>query len=48
MSTLQGITIDKDMDAPIYVYLKLTNFYQNHKDMMRSLDRKQLERVRNG
>jgi hypothetical protein len=34
------INLEEDMKNPVYVYLKLTNFYQNHKDMMRSMDRK--------
>jgi LEM3 (ligand-effect modulator 3) family / CDC50 family len=44
LSTIEGIDIQKDMTAPIFVYLKLTNFYQNHKDMISSKSLGQLKR----
>ena len=33
---LLTIDIPKDMDAPIYVYYKLDNFYQNHRRYVKS------------
>ncbi|KAF4677612.1 hypothetical protein FOL47_000567 [Perkinsus chesapeaki] len=38
------IEIDQDMDAPIYVYYELTNFYQNHRRYIASRDYYQLAR----
>eukprot|EP00744_Colponema_vietnamica_P003415 GILI01005235.1.p1 GENE.GILI01005235.1~~GILI01005235.1.p1 ORF type:complete len:392 (+),score=63.33 GILI01005235.1:47-1222(+) len=34
--------IDKEMEAPIYMYYKLTNFYQNHRRFAKSRSDKQL------
>eukprot|EP01086_Lenisia_limosa_P006628 TRINITY_DN25608_c0_g1_i2.p1 TRINITY_DN25608_c0_g1~~TRINITY_DN25608_c0_g1_i2.p1 ORF type:complete len:319 (+),score=46.50 TRINITY_DN25608_c0_g1_i2:58-1014(+) len=39
--TLQ-FDVKKDMDAPVYAYYKLTNFYQNHRRYVRSRNDEQL------
>lgn len=35
-------TVDKDMEAPIYLYYQLENFYQNHRRYVKSRDDEQL------
>ena len=35
-------TLDKDWDAPVYLYYGLTNLYQNHRRYVKSRDEKQL------
>lgn len=35
--------VTKDMKAPIYIFLNFVNFYQNHRAMINSFSRKQLE-----
>lgn len=35
-------TIEKEMKAPVYLYYKLTNYYQNHRRYVKSKDDKQL------
>ena len=37
-----AIPIDKDMEGPVYVYYVLTDFHQNHKRYVRSVDFDQL------
>jgi hypothetical protein len=37
------VTIPEDMPGPVYVYLNFVDFYQNHRAMMSSFSRKQLE-----
>ncbi|KAI9356001.1 CDC50/LEM3 family [Zopfochytrium polystomum] len=34
--------IDSDMSGPVYLYYRLTNFYQNHRRYVKSFDAKQL------
>lgn len=43
-STPCDVTLDipKDMPSPVYVYYKLTNFYQNHRSYVKSRSGKQL------
>lgn len=36
------MSVTREMKAPIYVYYELSNFYQNHKRYVRSLDSQQL------
>jgi hypothetical protein len=31
-----SLTVDKDMDAPVYMYYQLSNFYQNHRRYVKS------------
>lgn len=42
-----SITIDQDVDGPLYFYYELTNFYQNHRRyyMSRSIGQLQGERL---
>ncbi|KAJ3134243.1 hypothetical protein HK100_003718 [Physocladia obscura] len=35
-------TVDKDMTQPVYLYYRLTNFYQNHRRYVKSFDANQL------
>jgi len=42
-----NITITEDMKAPVYVYYKLTNFYQNHRRYVKSRSDSQLAGERN-
>ena len=37
--------IDQDMEAPIYVYYKLTNYYQNHRRYVKSRSDDQLRGI---
>jgi hypothetical protein len=37
-----NLTIPVDIQAPVMLYYKLTNFYQNHRKYTKSLDHKQL------
>ena len=43
-SCLKEVTmkIDKDMDAPVYMYFELSNFYQNHRRYVKSRSDAQL------
>ncbi|KAI5287369.1 hypothetical protein KEM54_006044 [Ascosphaera aggregata] len=36
-------TLPNDLDSPVFMYYKLTNFYQNHRRYVKSLDQEQLE-----
>ncbi|KAI4189973.1 MAG: hypothetical protein L6R41_001081 [Letrouitia leprolyta] len=36
-------TIPHDLDPPVFLYYRLTNFYQNHRRYVKSLDTKQLK-----
>lgn len=36
------MNIEEDIEAPIYVYYQLENFYQNHRRYVKSKDAKQL------
>ena len=36
------ISIDQDIEGPVYVYYQLENFYQNHRRYVKSRDYKQL------
>ncbi|GMH37301.1 hypothetical protein BSKO_05174 [Bryopsis sp. KO-2023] len=36
------ITTTKDMEAPVYVYYEVSNYFQNHKRYVRSLDSQQM------
>lgn len=36
-------TIPKPIDSPVFLYYRLTNFYQNHRRYVRSLDTEQLK-----
>ena len=36
------LTIDSDIQAPIYVYYQLDNFYQNHRRYVKSRSNEQL------
>lgn len=36
-------TLPKDLSAPIFLYYKLTNFYQNHREYLQSYDLNQLK-----
>lgn len=42
--TMRQVTLNitKDMDAPIYFYYQLTNFYQNHRRYVKSRSDEQL------
>jgi hypothetical protein len=37
-----SLLIEEDIEAPIYVYYQLENFYQNHRRYVKSKDAKQL------
>lgn len=39
------IAIDADLEAPVFFYYKLTNFYQNHRRFVKSRDDKQLRGI---
>ncbi|KAI8831313.1 ligand-effect modulator 3 family [Chytriomyces cf. hyalinus JEL632] len=53
MSTLPGpqkicevtFTIEKDMPGPVFMYYRLTNFYQNHRRYVKSFDANQLANI---
>mmetsp|Transcript_2198 Transcript_2198/g.3670 ORF Transcript_2198/g.3670 Transcript_2198/m.3670 type:complete len:318 (+) Transcript_2198:37-990(+) len=36
------LNVEEDMEAPVYVYYRLTNFYQNHRRYVKSRDDQQL------
>lgn len=36
------MVLDEDFDAPVYFYYKLTNFFQNHRSYVKSVDFKQI------
>ncbi|KAJ1568520.1 hypothetical protein HK405_000994, partial [Cladochytrium tenue] len=36
-------TIDSDMEGPVFMYYRLTNFYQNHRRYVKSFDLNQLK-----
>jgi len=38
-----NLTVEADMEPPIYVYYRLENFYQNHRDYVKSRDYLQLQ-----
>lgn len=38
-----GITIEKEMKAPVYFYYKLVNFYQNHRSYVQDYSKPQLQ-----
>jgi hypothetical protein len=40
--TTISFTVDQDMPPPVYMYYKLTNFYQNHRKFVRSRSEVQL------
>lgn len=40
--TFMNFTIDADVAGPVYMYYKLTNFYQNHRRFAKSRDTQQL------
>ena len=37
------ITIEEDMDSPVYMYYALTNFFQNHRRYIKSRSDEQLQ-----
>ena len=37
------VNLDKDMPAPVFVYYRLTNFYQNNRKYVKSFDLQQLK-----
>ena len=41
-------TVDEDMEAPVYVYYQLDNFYQNHRRYVKSLSFEQLRGIVDG
>jgi len=41
-NTLVNFTLDSDIAGPVYMYYKLTNFYQNHRRFAKSRDLRQL------